>query len=430
MKRMLRQTWRLLRESPVLSIVGILGTALAIGMLMMSVMKERVRTAPFYPSVHRDRYLYIKTMNSYDEEQGIGTGSNSHCNPNYLKEFEGLEHVVAEAIYTNSGPKVVSVAGEKSFETVDYKGVNADYWKVFEFEFVEGQPFAEAEVEAGMPIAVVSQSLARRLFGEKSAVGQQIEVSFKLVTICGVVRDASSYVYEGYAKLYMPYTCMAEMEWDPHCGTANACFLVDSRRNMESVRAQIIARNEQHNAAMKGTGSRLANLRGQPDDQLTVSYRVWSNEAPDVQGAMRHFYVKMLIILLVPAVNLMAVASARMRRRYVELGVRKTYGARPWQLMWQMFSESLVQTICGGMLGLGLALAGAYALRATFFNSYALESMYSAALYDKLPLGVIFSIREFGLVLLFSFVLNVLSVLLPSWWISRRPIVESLNTRK
>ena len=55
----LKQAWRLLKENRLLSIVSILGTALAICLVMVIVIVWQVRTAGFKPETHRERMLFV-----------------------------------------------------------------------------------------------------------------------------------------------------------------------------------------------------------------------------------------------------------------------------------------------------------------------------------------------------------------------------------
>lgn len=55
-----KQAWRLLKENRLLSMVSILGTALAICLVMVIVIVWQVRTAGFKPETHRERMLFVQ----------------------------------------------------------------------------------------------------------------------------------------------------------------------------------------------------------------------------------------------------------------------------------------------------------------------------------------------------------------------------------
>lgn len=57
-KRYLKQAFRLFRENKLFSLISILGTALAICMIMVIVIQYVVKTTGFRPEVNRDRTYY------------------------------------------------------------------------------------------------------------------------------------------------------------------------------------------------------------------------------------------------------------------------------------------------------------------------------------------------------------------------------------
>ena len=54
-KQYLNQTLHLLKENKLLSAISIIGTALAISMIMVIVIVYEVKTANYEPETHRDR---------------------------------------------------------------------------------------------------------------------------------------------------------------------------------------------------------------------------------------------------------------------------------------------------------------------------------------------------------------------------------------
>ena len=55
-KQYFTQAWAQLRQQPVMSAVSIAGTALAIFLIMLVVMMQQVKVAPFAPESNRDRF--------------------------------------------------------------------------------------------------------------------------------------------------------------------------------------------------------------------------------------------------------------------------------------------------------------------------------------------------------------------------------------
>ena len=60
-KQYFTQAWAQLRQQPMISAVSIAGTALAIFLIMLVVMMQQVKVAPFAPESNRDRFLLCPT---------------------------------------------------------------------------------------------------------------------------------------------------------------------------------------------------------------------------------------------------------------------------------------------------------------------------------------------------------------------------------
>ena len=82
--------------------------------------------------------------------------------------------------------------------------VDAGFWKVFTFQFLNGKPFDEVSVEAELPIAILSESLAKRIFASTDVVGQYISYDGKDMQVVGVVADVSGTTPATAADLYIP----------------------------------------------------------------------------------------------------------------------------------------------------------------------------------------------------------------------------------
>ena len=48
------------------------------------------------------------------------------------------------------------------------------FWKIYDFRFLEGKPFTDADFTSGIPRVVVSESVARTLYGSTDVVGKPI----------------------------------------------------------------------------------------------------------------------------------------------------------------------------------------------------------------------------------------------------------------
>ena len=78
------------------------------------------------------------------------------------------------------------------------------FWKIFEFEFLSGKPYDNADFDAGAAKAVVSEDMARRLFGTSEVVGKTFLLNHSAYIVCGVVRPVSKLAKYAYAQVWIP----------------------------------------------------------------------------------------------------------------------------------------------------------------------------------------------------------------------------------
>lgn len=428
-----RQAWQLLKLNKPLSIVYIVGTGLAVAMMMTFVIIYYIKIAPIYPEVNRDRMLILKS--AVLEYRKKDSKASSSIGYSFLKE----------KLYTLNTPEVVTATlnkwGEKPLiELPGGKGVlpvrtayvDFNYWRVFEFSFLSGKPFTENEFTSGIRTAVISASLANTLFGTVEAEGERMLYDGKEYRVSGVVRDASFATPVSCAQLWVPFTTEQqglerEVE-DGILGPMTVYMLAASK----AARKDII--NEVNEVVWKINASQdvyTLDLRGQPDKQWKTIFRRFTSESIDWGEIIKTFVIMLLALLIVPMVNLAGMISSRMEERLSEMGIRKTFGASRRTLFNQLLIENLVFTTLGGLVGL-------------FFSYLILHwgRNWMMTVFETFPNAVPEGIDTFltmemlfnPVVLLFTFsvcfLLNYLSTVIPVYFGLKKDIVYSLNSKK
>ena len=416
-RQYLQQSFYHLRENPVITWVSLLGTALSICMIMVVVITLRARTADCAPEVNRSRTLYVPNMTARPKGATDG-GMNSRMSVQTGREcFKALTTPEAVTLYADVEKVRASLpAGRKL--TADMRQVDTDFWRVFQFRFLDGKPFTEADFQSALPRVVVTANVARRLFGQTTGVtGRHLLLNHVDYQVAGVVADVSMLAADSYAQLWIPYTCgTAEANtWGYNLmGPMHAAILI--REECERLR-------QRYNDAQPDM--EVVYL-GQPDTHFTHLYRTWS-EVPDTQSVVLRYVAVLLVLLIVPAINLSGMTHSRMRRRMAEIGVRKAFGATGGELLRQVFVENLVLTIVAGLIGLGLSYAATFLLNGFLFGTSANAYMAGEM---TLTAGQLLSPWIFLAAFLFCLVMNVLSSGVPAWRASRMNIVEAINQKE
>lgn len=204
-KQYIQQAIYQLRAQPVLSAISVLGTALAICLIMVIVMMQQIKTEPYAPESNRDRMLHVKWMTSFQKGGSIDYSSNGPMSIQTARQcFRALTTPEAVTIYSIEHTMQASIPKGTAFG-VDMKQTDEQFWKVFDFSFVDGKPFDEAQSEAGIPVAVITESVARALYGTVQVSGKAIHLNYAPFRIAGVVRDVSTLATNAYAQVWTTY---------------------------------------------------------------------------------------------------------------------------------------------------------------------------------------------------------------------------------
>lgn len=428
----LKQAWQLMKQNRFYSTVYILGTGLAISLVMVIAIVYHIKTADMAPEVNRHRTLVANTAVA---EHVNGRGTNNA----YLSY-----HTIKECFYTLKTPECVAVAapvgllkffmgsifankeGENDMHEVYLGCTDANYWKVFRFSFLEGKPYSEEEFQSGYQKAVLSESLARKMFGKSDVVGSVVQVNGTDYIVGGVVKDVSTAMTESYADLWVPFTTVPTLVnlsmGENLVGFFTAYILAKSPSDFDAIRQEIDRNKEIMNQSQKEYKLELGE--NYPPSQNTLNITN-VQEKKDYKDIILQYLFIALIFLLVPAVNLLGLTSSRMQERIEEFGVRKAFGANRPVLINQVLVENLLLTLLGGLVGLLISYMLVWMFAETLFS----DSFFGIEAPVTISPTMLINFSVFFSALCVCILLNLLSSLFPVWNASRKQIVEALNDK-
>lgn len=413
-----------LRENPIITWVSVAGTALAICMIMVLVITLQVRMVDCEPEVNRSRSLYVSAMAV--RYKGTESMASGHMSVQTGKAcFKPLS--TAEAVTLISLPEKVRAslpAGAKL--TADMVQTDEEFWHIFHFRFLSGKGFSKADSDAGIPCAVLSASVARRLFGTVDAAGQTLQLNHVDYRVSGVVADVSVLATSAYGQVWVPYnsTDAAQIAWwENTMGQMKAVILARSTADFPAIREEVERLRTVYNA---GLSDSEVLYRDQPDGAFANLYRKWG-EMPDVKGTVLRYVLVITILLLVPAINLSSMTLSRMRKRMSEIGVRKAFGATGGELVRQVFLENLLLSLLAGVLGLALSYGATFLLNGFLFGNNANAYLNGET---SLTAGMLLSPWAFSAAFVFCLLMNLLSAGIPAWRASRMNIVDAINQKE
>ncbi len=423
MNNILKQTIAGMRQQPLITALTVIGTALAICLIMIVMMTREVQIADYGAEPYRSRTLYVKTIHEAKSEgyHNYTTGMMADMARDIFLKLKSPEAIAVMS--SNDDMQNVSTNDGETMP-LRVKAVNTGFFKVFALDFIEGKPFTKEECESDLPIAILSRATCRALFSQETDVnGKTFLIENHEYKVAGVVENVSKLLTHSTADIWVPMSSFPadhplKNSLYPYSATSVA-MLAKDKSDFPKIRQEVERNLAIYNKSSKDT----LDFVGAPDEQEVDASRFWSNQAPDLDEIRLHYLLIFVILLIVPAINIASMTQSRLRQREAEIGVRRAFGAKRSTILLQTMMESLLQTLMAGVIGLAFCIAFCYFLADYIFEAGLFEREYGLTL----DLGILFSPAIYGWALLFCLVLNILSSTIPAWKASRCNIVEALK---
>ncbi|MEW6755042.1 MAG: ABC transporter permease [Candidatus Latescibacterota bacterium] len=363
---MLRQCFllalKMALRRPFHTFASLFGTSLAVGLVVAAAASVSARLGPVPPEVNRDRTLSVSwAIASLGDDPG-----SMHFWPVFGLSYRFLDQHVRHlrtpekvCLYSSHVQVTTYTGGDKAKLELTY--VDGAYWQILAFHFLEGRPFTEEEDRSGQALAVFSRRTRQRLFGDGPALGRIVDLDGAQLAVVGVVDDVPRRDSSGWSEVWAPVGAgPADLrEGDGVGGPFSALLLARRRADFPRVRqeyAAVVARVQRTERCgpEQLPCDRLTSAAETPFEAAARGYRYPIRYA---YGRLLFGWVGLALLLMaLPALNMVNLNLARVTERSAEIGVRKAFGARSHALLVQFLVEHLLVTLVGGALGIALAL--------------------------------------------------------------------------
>ncbi len=423
----LKQVWYEIRQQPLVTWVTVGGTAISIFLIMVLYMVSQVDTVDAAPEVNRSRTLYAPYIHILKTD-GKGNSSGSMSLATARRLYDGLPGVEIYSYGKSYNDNMDVNMKNGSIYSVEVKGVDDNFWKINDFEFISGRPFTVAQVAAAEKRAIVSESMARRLCGNGDILGKEVMISHIPYVINGVVKTTSPLLRQSFADIYIPFEESPSDIWEGHFGDTQVTMLLSDDASVEDIKNEVKRRYEMWDDILRKEGKETVYHRSPLTAEEMASAQGSNNDPSDRQDR-RYRWMIYALLLLVPAINLSGMTRSRLGRRVSEIGVRRAYGATRSRIVGELLAENFVLTLAGGVIGLVLSII----FISTFSYLFVDYLGWNDASYGKgsatPAFSMFFTWGMFGMVMLFCFMLNILSTGIPSLKASRVNPAEAMTSR-
>jgi predicted permease len=344
----LRFTLRMLRRDVGFAVVAVLILALGIGanVAVFSV----VNTILLQPLPFRDPQQLVRIV---EKDPKAGESSKTYS-ADATQDFQQQNHSFqsVSGYFAFTGPDNYKLVGNGQPTPATGILVAEGFFQTLGIEPSLGRLFIREEfVQHAQPVALLSYPFwKRRLAGDRSIIGNTINLNNTSVTVIGVLPETFDFgaVFSPGAKvdLFVPYI-MDDFRDDGNdlalvARLKKGVTLAQAQSETDQLLPQLYFEHK-HPEYGKGYTGQLTGLKEYVSGKLRRSLIV--------------LWCAVGLILLIVCVNLSNLLLARAAARSKEFAMRRALGAGRARLVRQLLTESLVLAGAGAVLGLTLAYA-------------------------------------------------------------------------
>ena len=284
------------------------------------------------------------------------------------------------------------VLPKPSRDVPELYGVDPAYGPIHSLRLAEGQFFGEADNLACATVCVLGESAKVNMLGYAPTVGKYIKVNDTWLLVVGVLNEqlmAGSTSSGGSMQdinniVYVPRNTFQYRFWDNSS---------DMKDDLDGIEIRLRAEADSIEVAKVVTAVLNSTHHNTQDFTVTIPAALLAQQKR-TQTIFTYVMVAIAAIsLLVGGIGIMNIVLATVLERTREIGIRRSVGARRFDIVRQFLTESVLISMGGGLLGIAFGFFLAWLIaRTAEWKTIVTTSSVVIAFGVSVFVGIVFGI--------------------------------------
>jgi putative ABC transport system permease protein len=277
-------------------------------------------------------------------------GQQNLARPNRLTKSDA-EKIKTEASYARAvsgiSQRSFTVSGSNGSASVSVMGVDPGYLLIRSWDVAEGSFFDDEDCMRRNKVAVLGATTAATLLGSESPVGRQIRIGTNQFTVIGILEKKGA----GGNGNDQDDVIMAPLD--------TVLTRLSNTKNISQIAISVV--NKDYMVAAQKEADAILREAHKLSSADTADFEVMNqSDMIDMASETSKSLTTLLaaiagVSLLVGGIGIMNIMLVSVTERTREIGIRMAIGARKRDILFQFLSESIILSLLGGLIGIGIA---------------------------------------------------------------------------
>ena len=272
-----------------------------------------------------------------------------------LQDAEDLLALPTVRLVVPRQRKRMQIINKKEFTSTRVYGVTPDWQRARGWQVVDGVFLSDSDLDRKKKVVVLGATPVRKLFKDTDPIGKMVRLQNNYYEVIGLLQEKglTESGYDPDDRALIPLTTsMSRLTHETHLHSIKVVTLDASQvpKTMEAVK-RVLRRN--HNLS----------ILSEDDFRFVTPEGIMEWVTESAQAMNRMLILISTVSLLVGGIVIMNILLVSISERVREIGIRRCFGARKSDITLQFLFESILVSLLGGILGIGLGLSISFGLK-------------------------------------------------------------------